>query len=274
MLYFCTVSVCEIFLYLPVMKSTLRPNQSTTKVLSIIEVMAESNAPLKVKDLSARLSMPGATVIRFLQSLINEGYVIQEKENSRYFLTMKICQLGEQVNSRFNLREAVHPFLVELMEKCEESTCLAVDIDKKTTYIDAVEGPSRVLRTLQRIGKSAPLHSTGVGKNLLLNYSEKDIDKLVSDDYLVRLTENTITSKKRLLAELEKVRSQGFAMDDEECEIGVRCVAAPIYDFHGKVVASISASGPASRLKDERLQTIKNDVINSAKLISGILSAK
>jgi len=254
------------------MKSTLRPNQSTTKVLSIIEVMAESNEPIKVKDISSRLNMPGATVIRFLQSLINEGYVMQEKENGRYYLTMKICQLGEQVNYRFNLREVIRPFLVELMEKCEESTCLAVEIDKKTTYIDAVEGPSRVLRTLQRIGKSAPLHSTGVGKNLLLNYSENELDKLASAEHLIRLTENTITSKKRLLSELEKVRIQGFAVDDEECEVGVRCIAAPIYDFHQKVVASISVSGPASRIKDKRFEEIKEEVINTAKIISGILN--
>ena len=255
------------------MKTTLRPNQSTTKVLNIIEVMANSSVPLKVKDLSAKLEMPGATVLRFLQSLINQGYVMHEKEYGRYYLTMKICHLGEQVNSHFNLREVVHPYLLQLMDTCEESTCLAVEIDNKTTYIDAVEGPQRILRTLQRIGRSAPLHSTGVGKNLLLNYSEKEIDWLVSEIKLERLTENTITGKDQLMKELKKVRQQGFAVDDEECEIGVRCIAAPIWDFHRRVVASISVSGPASRLDADRFERVKHEVMQTANVISGILSA-
>lgn len=257
---------------LEIMKSTLKPNQSTAKVLKIIEVLAESGNPMKVKELCEKLSMPGATVLRFLQTLINEGYVMHERDKGRYFLTMKICHLGEQVNSRFDLREVVHPFLIELMEISNESTCLAVEIDEKVIYIDAVEGPSRVLRTLQRIGKSAPLHSTGVGKNLLLNYSAEEIDKLVGKNYLVKFTDNTITSKTRLISELDNVRLKGFAVDDEECEIGVRCIAAPIWDFHGKVVASISVSGPASRIKDKRFDEIKEEVIKTAKSISAILS--
>lgn len=256
------------------MKTTLRPNQSTTKVLNIIEVMAASSVPMKVKDLSAKLEMPGATVLRFLQSLINQGYVMHEKEYGRYFLTMKICQLGEQVNSHFNLREIIHPYLIQLMETSEESTCLAVEIDRKTTYIDAVEGPRRILRTLQRIGRSAPLHSTGVGKNLLLNFSADEIDKLVSEIKLEKLTDKTITSKDKLVKELQKVQQQGFAMDDEECEIGVRCIAAPIRDFHQKVVASISVSGPASRLEGDRFERIKHEVMQTADVISGILNAK
>jgi DNA-binding IclR family transcriptional regulator len=255
------------------MESTLKPNQSTAKVLKIVEVMAESSNPMKVKELCEKLRMPGATVLRFLQTLINEGYVMHDPASRKYFLTMKICHIGEQVNSRFNLREIVHPFLIELMEKSNESTCLAIEIDQKVIYIDAVEGPSRVLRTLQRIGKSAPLHSTGVGKNLLLNYSSNDIDKLVAQDYLIRLTDNTITSKTRLIAELDNTRERGFAIDDEECEIGVRCVAAPIWDFHKKVVASISVSGPATRIKDKRFDEIKDEVVKTAKIISGILNA-
>lgn len=255
------------------MKNTFRPNQSTTKVLRIIEVLADSSVPLKVKELSAMLEMPGSTVLRFLHSLIEEGYAMQEKESNRYYLTMKIPQIGERVNSHFNLREVIHPYLVELMKNCGESTCLAIEVDRKTTYIDAVEGPQRILQTLQRIGKRAPLHSTGVGKNLLLNYSEEQIDDLIRDIKLEKLTEHTITTKEDLLQELQKVRELGFALDNEECEVGVKCVAAPIWDYRKQVVASISVSGPALRLQAEKFEFIKNQIIKTAQVISDILKA-
>lgn len=253
------------------MNGSLKPNLSTVKAFQIIEVMAEANTPMRIKDISDRIKMPQATVLRFLHTLINTGYIVQEPEGSRYYLTLKLSSIADQINMRFDIREVIHPYLIELMERCEESTCLAIEIDQKATYIDAVEGPNRVLRTLQRIGKSAPLHTTGVGKNLLLNYSSDEIDRLVNANYLIRLTENTITSKKRLVTELEKVKEQGYAIDDEECELGVRCVAAPIWDYHNRVAASISVSGPVLRLKDKRLEEIKSEVLEVSKKISTIL---
>lgn len=254
------------------MNNSLKPNLSTRKVFQIIEVMAGSHTPMRIKDIAEKIMIPPATVLRFLHTLIDAGYVVQEPEGNKYYLTLKLSSLADKINNRFNLRNVVHPFLVELMVQCEESTCLAIEIDQMATYIDAVEGPQRVLRTLQRIGKSAPLHTTGVGKNLLLNYTPEQLNDLYKEKPLVSLTEKTITKPDVLLSEIQKIRLQGFALDDEECELGVRCVAAPLWDFKGRVSASISVSGPVSRMSGKNLESIKQKLMETADHISAILS--
>ena len=120
---------------------------------------------------------------------------------------------------------------------------------------------------MQRIGKIAPLHSTGVGKCLLLDYSEPQIVQLVAKG-LTALTKNTITTGGDLLTELAKVRKQGYSEDKEECEIGVRCVAAPVRDYSGKVVAAISTSGPTHRLTADKLKLIRTELPAVAAAIS------
>ena len=113
-----------------------------------------------------------------------------------------------------------------------------------------------------------PLHCTGVGKTLMLNFSADKLDRYIREKGLIRLTENSIQDKGRLLEEIARVRDAGFAVDDEECETGVRCVAAPIKDCLGKVIASVSVTGPSSRLSDKRLEAVKKHVTAGALDIS------
>lgn len=252
--------------------SQLKSNFSAAKVLQIMEAMAGEVSPLRVKDIAEKLAMPTATILRFLKTLIEEGYVSKDPESSRYFLTYKILKVGEQVRANTNLREVIRPYLVELTSKVGESGCLAIEVEQMAVYIDAVEGPDRMLRTLQRIGRSAPLHSTGVGKNLLLNYSRNDIRSLVEKKGLPQLTPNTITNFDKLLVLLQQVKQEGVAYDNEECEIGVKCIAAPIYNFERKVIASISISAPTARLQGNYEERIINHLRNTAAEISGIFA--
>ena len=117
-------------------------------------------------------------------------------------------------------------------------------------YIEVVPGPDQMIRTMQRIGNLAPMHCTGVGKLLLLNHKESYIDKMIEKKGLQKFTDNTITTKRELLKELETVRKQGYAFDNEECEIGARCISLPVRDFSGKVVAGISVTGPIFRMDE------------------------
>jgi IclR family KDG regulon transcriptional repressor len=246
----------------------VKDNQSVGRVFQIIEVMSRNPGPMRLQDISRKIKVPASSVLRFLNTLMKHSYVDQEPETLRYYLTMKFCQIGSLVSSQMSIRDIVRPYLVELSEKCQESACLAIERDNAVVYIDVVEGPDSMLKTLQRIGKLAPLHSTGVGKSLLVDFDEKRLDRLIEQKGLKALTKNTVTTKDRLLVELEKVRSGGYALDDEECEYGVRCVAAPVRNYTGKIVASISVSGPVSRLPSEKMDYIKEHIIKTSQKIS------
>lgn len=233
-----------------------KKNQSVEKVFQIIECMAENRGPMRLQDIATQVQYPASTSLRLLNTLVSFGYVKQDPETSKYSLSLKFCRIGEAARSQFSIRDIVRPYLVELSERCQESACLAIEQDMTVVYLDVAEGPDKMLRTLQRIGKVAPLHSTGVGKLLLTNYSRTELEALTDRKQLIPLTPNTITSLEGLVEELERVKKQGYALDNEECELGARCVAAPLKDYSGRTVACISVSGPISRMTMERVPAI------------------
>lgn len=245
-----------------------KKNQSVDKMFQIIEVMAQSKGSMRLQDISIKVGQPASTVLRMLNSLISIGYIDQNLKTRMYSLSFKFCRIGEAVRSQFSIRELIRPFIVELSEKCQESTCLAIEQDMSVVYIDVVEGPDNMLRTLQRIGKSAPMHSTGVGKLMLTSYDSKELDTFIKAKGLQALTNKTITKYEDLLAELDNVRELGYALDDEECEIGARCIAAPIKDYTGNIVACISVSGPTSRMNKSKINKITKDILMTAENIS------
>lgn len=245
-----------------------KTNQSLEKALQIIEVMANSKIPMRLSDISESLSLPASTVLRFLNTLAAFDYVYQDPETLKYRLSLKFCRIGNLVSSQYSIREVVNPYLIKLSEECGESACLAIEDDMSVVYIDSVDGPDSLLRTMQRIGKVAPLHSTGVGKLLLLNYSEERLDEMIERKGLPVLTTNTISTKEELIEELEKIKIQKYALDDEECEIGVKCIAYPLRDYTGKIVASISVSGPTSRMNSVKMHQISKLLEDTSSKIS------
>lgn len=249
-------------------EKSVKNNQSVEKVLQIIETMAKNREPLRLQDVALMVDMPASTTLRFLNTLMKQGYVNQDPLTSRYFLTLKFTYIGSLVNSQISIRDIAHPYLTELSKKCNESVCLGIEQDMEIVYIDVIDGPDGMLKITQRIGKLAPIHSTGIGKLLLLNYDMKQLDRIIAIKGLKALTPNTITSKNELLKELETIKTQGYALDDEECELGARCISAGIKDYTGKYVAGISVSGPTTRLTMENIKTIKNVVIEIADKIS------
>jgi IclR family KDG regulon transcriptional repressor len=243
-------------------------NQSVEKVFQIIEIMAKDNGPMRLQDISLKVKMPASTVMRLLNTLMLDKYVNQNSETLRYSLSLKFCQISDSIHSQFSIRDVVRPYLLELSEKCQESACLAIEEDMMLVYIDVAEGPDKMLRTMQRIGKSAPLHSTGIGKLLLLNYDDEKLKVLSEKKGLTQLTKNTITSIKPLKEELKNIASLGYAFDKEECEVGAKCIAAPIRDYTGKVIAGISVSGPISRITPKKIQFIVNILTDISVKIS------
>ncbi len=241
------------------------------KALKIIEILAGASEPMRLKDIAALVSMPPSTTLRMITTLMEYGYIAQDSSSLKYFLTLKFTRIGSMVASRFNIRDIVHPYLVRLSYDYREASCAAMDNDMMALYVDVVDGPDGMLKIMQHIGKLSPLHCTGVGKCLLLNYDEVRIDSFITEKGLSAFTPNTITTKAKLLKELQDIRERGYAIDDEECELGARCIACGIKDNSGKIIASISISGPTNRMTDHRIKTISIPLMEAAREISKLL---
>jgi DNA-binding IclR family transcriptional regulator len=225
-----------------------KKNQSLRKALSILEIMADLEGPVRLQDLSATLQMSPSTVLRFLNTFKDYGYVNQEADTSFYYLTLKLADLGNRSYMHFPFQQTLRKYVKEIAYRFNEAASLCVESNMQMVYIATEDGPAHMLQTLQRIGRVAPMHATGTGKVHLLNYSDEQLEELKIKHGFPKLTGHTITNLEDLKKELSSVKTQGYAVDDEECEEGVRCLAVPVWDFSGKVVAALSLSAPLTRL--------------------------
>lgn len=239
------------------MQNPTKANQSVEKVLQIIETLADGGEPMRLIEIAGRVHMPSSTVLRMLNSLIEHGYAYQEEKSPRYGLTLRFAQIGNRVLERFDIRNIVHPYLGKLVQKSGETACLAVEQDMHVVYLDVVENPNGVMKIRQAIGKSAPMHATGCGKLMLAQYSHEKLEKYVEQNGLPSFTSYTITSLPALEKALDSVRTQGFALDDQECEIGVRCVAMPLLGYQQKLLAAICLTGPIYRMSYQYIEEVR-----------------
>ncbi len=251
-----------------------RPNQSVEKTLTIIEIMAQHKEKMRLQDIAAEAGLPASTALRLINTLLRCGYVAQDSSTLRYGLSLKLAHLGNMVSSHVDLRELSHPILMQLSKQCGESCSAAIREGHRVVYIDVVDGPDSILRITQRIGKSAPLYCTGIGK-LFLRDDEMLLRDLLETEPLTEFTAHTLTTGEAVLREISSISASGLAYDNEECELGVRCVAAPVCDHTGKVVAGISISGPIHRLTDDYVTNVLSQPLLSAarKLSSQLGSA-
>ncbi|GHV71368.1 IclR family transcriptional regulator [Spirochaetia bacterium] len=234
----------------------IKKNQSLRKAIQILEGMTKIPTPARLQDIAQSLDMPQSTLLRFLNTYIDFGYVGQDPNTSCYYLTLKLMELGSRARDHFPFQNSLAKYIKQVSGKFNESSSLCIEHDMQMVYIATEEGPGRMLQTLQRIGRIAPMHATGVGKLHLLNYSEARLLALAEKFGFPKYTESTITSLEALKKELVLIKKQGFAMDNEECEAGVRCIAVPVRDFSGDVVAGISLSAPSARLDKARTAEI------------------
>ncbi len=251
-----------------------KPNnlvQTIQRVSSILEVLAQTPRGISIRDLSLRLKLPKGTTHRLLSSLTYYGYVRQDTGTRNYFLGLKLVELGNLLLSQLDLRKVAEPFLADLADKTKETVHLVFLDRNEIVYIDKVETDHHTsgLRMASRVGLRNPAHSCAVGKVLLSHLSEGELDILIAEKGLPQRTENTITDPARLKGHLKTVRAQGYAIDDEENEKGIRCVAAPVYNESGKAVAAISVSGPAFRVTRKAVQdSLRKEVTETALQIS------
>ncbi|MDL2232113.1 IclR family transcriptional regulator [Ruminococcaceae bacterium OttesenSCG-928-L11] len=243
-------------------------NQSSDKLLTMIEVMAENPGPMRLQDIAACCNTNSTTALRFITALQRKNYVAQEIDTGRYYLTLKLCAIGQSISQYMDIRAVSLPFLRGTSQLFRESCNLAIANDHSIMYIETANSPNQTLLSTQRIGNVAPMHCTGIGKLILSDYSPAELERFVTAKTLPRLTDFTITDQQALSDELEQIRRQGYAFDNEECEVGARCIAAPIRDYTGRVIAGISVAGPAVRMTDEHIYQHLPYLLDTARQIS------
>lgn len=249
-------------------------NQSVDRTLDIIEVMAEAGQPLRLSEIAQRTGLPAATALRMLQTLLLRRYAYQEPDTLRYGLTLGFARIGALVSENLRLRDVAHPLLASLSQACRESVCLGVEEDMEVIYADVLDGPDGMLKITQRIGKRAPMHCTGIGKVLLSAYTPQALERFVRSKGLPGLTAHTLVTPQALEAELAAILRQGYALDNEECELGAACIATGVYDYQGKCVAGISVTCPSARMTPDRMKTFAPMIRRTAQEIGQRLGGR
>ena len=231
-------------------------NLSSDRLLQIIEYMSARRLPMRLKDIADDLHISQPTMVRYLRTMCNQGYVYHDDYTGYYAMTWKICRLSRSLESNMVLRNMAGGLLSDFANRYNLGVLLAVEREGMLVYLDLVSTPHGTVDTMLRIGKAAPMHSTASGKILLSAMSAGKVQQILDQNGQVCLTHKTITDRKALLQELAKIREQGHALDNEECEIGHRCVAVPLYDYTGTVAAAVSAFDSTDRLTDEMIRDV------------------
>lgn len=227
--------------------------QSVDRALRILDLFDEFEQEIKITDISEKMQLHKSTVHSLLQTLKHRGYIEQNPENGKYRLGMKLFERGNLVIRRLDLRTVSKKYLIELSVKSGNTVHLVILDGKEGIYIDKVEGTSATI-LYSRIGRRIPVHCSAVGKALMANKSSKELQEVLKDYDYVQQTPNTITDEKLFLTELEKVKENGYAIDKEENEPGITCIAVPIWDHTGTVIAAMSMSQHSASLDQEKIQ--------------------
>ena len=245
--------------------------RSVNNALAVLESFSIERPELGVTELSQTLGLGKSTIHRLLTSLAARGYVRKNPETERYCLGFKAFEVGSLAAGRGAIREIVAPFLRTLMLASKETVHLGVLDEWDVVYIDKIES-DQPLQMYSRIGRRAPLHCTALGKVLLAWEPKEWIDRFLHRR-LRAYTPSTRINPALLRQELEKIRATRHALDDVEFAVGLKCVAAPLFDHTRRVVASLGIAGPAVRLADERLPRLASLVRESAVGASRALGA-
>ena len=242
------------------------------RVVAILDLLGESDNSLSLADICQQMELRKSTAHRALMALERTG-LIERAPAHRYRLGLKLYDMGHRAVEQIDLRARVHPHLRKLALRVGEVVHLGVLHNTRVVYIDKIEPISRRVCISSRTGTSNPVYSTSMGKAILAFLPQEEVAKIISHIRFSSFTDKTISTREELLDALERVRRRGYAIDDEEMEIGTRCVGAPIFDADRRVIAALSVSGSASRLAAHCVPGIAEHVLRCCQAISSSLSA-
>lgn len=229
--------------------------QSVDRALSILETLAEDDEGYRLSDLAVRTGLSASTVHRLLATLESRRFVQFDRAESKWHVGVRSFTVGASFARRRNFSTQAIPYLRKLRDLTRETANLAVVDDEFIIVLTRMES-REIMRSLTQVGGRVAMVTSGVGKAVLATYSDEDVGAVIRHHGMPRLTEKSIVRPGDLFKELATIRKQGFAIDDEEACMGLRCIAAVVYNDCAEPLAAISVSGMTSRLTDDRLPEI------------------
>ncbi|HEY1463751.1 MAG TPA: IclR family transcriptional regulator [Terriglobales bacterium] len=242
------------------------------RAVSVLEVLSESDVPLSLAELCQRMSLHKSTAHRALMVLERSALIERTPEN-RFRLGLKLYELGNRAVEQIDLRARVYPFFRRLALKVGETVHLSVLQKTSIVYLEKVE-PNRRVCMSSKTGTSNPVYCTSMGKAMLAFQTPETIEQTISKIRFVRYTHKTICTREKLVKSLERVRRRGYAIDDEEIELGVRCIGAPIFNENHWPIAAVSVSGPSSRITAQSVPDIAEHLLACCREISAALGMR
>lgn len=241
--------------------------KSVDRACLLIEKVSDYPGGIGITDLATEVGMYKSTVHRLLTTLMKRGYIEQEASTGKYKLGYTLLDMGMKLLSSIDWRREALPYLQRLAVESHEVVHLAILDQGEIVYVEKVESENTI-RMYSRVGKHVPVHATGLGKVILAFLPVSKAVSIVDRYGLPALTEHTITDRSKFLKSLDEIREKGFAVDIEENQLGISCVAAPIWDNDQRVVAACSVSGPSLRMTPKRIQELVPFVVGTGQQIS------
>jgi len=244
-----------------------KSSQSVDRALAVLEFLSQYEAPISLAQISGSLRINKASIYRTLNSLEANGYIYKDTKSGTFQLSFKICELSSRILDRMDLKYIARSSLEELNRETGETVHLVIRDWSRGVYIDKIES-THAIRTRSTIGSRTFLHSTATGKILLAGLPWSRVEEIIAGAGLPQRTSNTITDPQKLREELAQVARQGWAVDIEENEEGINCIAAPLINYKHIVVAAVSISIPALATYAERFDELREAVCRTALTIS------
>src|SRR5688572_8217711 len=230
--------------------------QVIERMMSLLDALAQHTTPVNLKQLATETSLHPSTAHRILGVMV-ESRLVDRIEPGTYRLGIRLLELGNLVKSRISVRQEALPYMQTLHQELGETVNLSVRHEDEVVYIERTAPGQSMMRVVQIIGARAPLHITAVGKIFLAQDAAGSCLDYVKRTGLPRFTDNTLTDSDSLVKELDRIRTQGYAFDNEEAEKGVSCIGAGIYNDEGRLVAGLSVSAPSDRLNRDWAQNVR-----------------
>lgn len=247
--------------------------QSVDRALCILESLSDYEDGLGITEIGQKVNLHKSTVYRLVNTLVNKGYIKQDYSTNKYRLTLKLFELGSKKVEKMDLVGISKPYLNELMEKTGEVVHLVVREGIQIVYVSKVE-PKKSIMMYTRIGMSKPMYCTAMGKAMMAELTDEEVEDIWNKSDIEKYTENTIVDLQKLKENLKKVKQDGFALDNQEVENGIVCQGAVIKDYRGKICGAISVSSSIINFHEKKLMYISNLLLEYANKISKELGYK
>lgn len=243
------------------------PSAAVERALAMLEAVAQESDGLSNAEISRKLNIPKSSASYILRTLETQSYLTRDGESGKYRVGLKILSLSRGALSGIDVRGVALPIMRHLTQQTGLTCHLAILDGPEAVYIEKVE-PEGFIRMDTWVGRRMRVHATSVGKALVAHITQDRLEQILRKSGMEKRTPKTITTLPRLLKELEKVRGQGYAVDDEENNLGARCVGAPVFNDHGTIEAALGLSGTTQQVSPQTMPRILDALKDSARHIS------